>query len=176
MRSANKTTESNSPSAIAVTKLIADSGERQKNILELMPKDKRSGVFLSLLKSGGSKVPADYVLPLCKAVGADEKTTNEFAATVLSEYHSDILELISRIDGTIIDEDELRLIQLFRKEKKKKMLLKESEYEEKVSELQEEGASKNEILKYTDPSDPCLTADKELLKKISDSFKEALEF
>lgn len=176
MKPAYKTTESKSPTAILITEMLAQTGLYQKDILALMPKGKQSNAFLSLLKSGSAKMPVDFVIPFCNAIGATKEKRDELARTVLSEYHGDILNLISTVEGTVIDEDEERLLRIYRSEKRKAMERHEAENEEKKQQLLEEGVSLKEVKSLTQQGYAQLSTQEEKLKDIRNSIFQSFEF
>tara|TARA_R110000744_G_scaffold221344_6_gene340293 strand:+ start:1262 stop:1762 length:501 start_codon:yes stop_codon:yes gene_type:complete len=72
---------------------------------------------LTMIKQGTTKMPLDKAAAFARSMDTD---VGQFMLLCLREYQPHILDALSEINGEIIDEDEIRLIRLYRKARAEK--------------------------------------------------------
>jgi transcriptional regulator with XRE-family HTH domain len=96
-----------------VTKIVNNSGKSQLTIAKEAGYA-RSPNTLTMIKRGTTKLSIEKVIPLAYACESDPK---QLMNSVLREYFPAILQGLGDISGTVIDEDEMLIVDLYRREK-----------------------------------------------------------
>lgn len=106
-----------SPTAALVTKLIEEhkGGLNQQDIADKLGIESRGNIF-SLFKTGRSKFPIKHIRGFCNILGVDPAPLYK---TALAEYFPEVLDAMTSIESTVVDEDELALIRIWRNVKSK---------------------------------------------------------
>ena len=141
MRTPDRTITTNSPTAIYLAELLNNHPEiQQRDIAEELGIGSSTNI-MTLFKKGKTKFPIKYIVPLCDLLGEDP---TEFINTALNEYSPEILPIIERLKGEIVDPEEKKLISLFRRTKETAASLVS---EKRVEELKKEAAKEKRPLK-----------------------------
>lgn len=141
MRTPDRTITTNSPTAIYLTELLNSHPEIQQRDIAHQLGIGSSTNIMTLFKKGKTKFPIKYVVPLCDLLGEDP---TEFINTALNEYSPEILPIIERLKGEIVDPEEKKLVNLFRRAKGSAAKLVA---EERVEKLKREAAREKRPLK-----------------------------
>lgn len=93
------TTTTTSPTALFFADAIERSGKTQREIAQELGFSKPN--FVSMMKTGETRVPIDRIPALAAACGADER---QFLVTALMEYHPELWRTLLRLFPAIISE------------------------------------------------------------------------